>query len=126
MVKLFVIMCTCEHTFCQKNITQLSSVEFVSCYIRDQERALNFTLYYAFSILTLRNRHREKKTFIIGSGAQIKQDSSPGAVLLDIAAYKQICSRHNNTKDHTYMCLRLCVCVGVYFSTDCGKSPRQR
>lgn len=58
----------------------------------------------------------EKKTFIIGSGAQIKQDSSPGTVLLDIATHKQICSRHNNTME--YVC--------VYFSTDCGKSPRER
>lgn len=37
----------------------------------------------------------QRKTFIIGCGAQIKQDSTLGAALLDIATYKQIYSRHN-------------------------------
>lgn len=35
-----------------------------------------------------------RKTFIIGSGAQIKQDSTPGPAHLDIATRK-LCSRHN-------------------------------
>lgn len=37
----------------------------------------------------------ERKTFIISSGEQIKQDNTLGAAHLDIATRKQICFRHN-------------------------------